>query len=245
MFCSALKRYDYDIYEEIVGISEGAKIKLDDILFLNFRPELINPFSDRKNFGCTTVKLEKDECFVGQTFDWFKGTETTIMGLIEKQEDGTEYFMIVEAGTISGVGINNRGVVNLLNYLGNVYFREDGAGYNVLLKRIIKSDCLETAQREVLRSPVALGLNVLMADVEQNCYDYEITSRGIDFKKITERKYIHTNHFKSTKLLAKIFSQSLLLESRERLTRANEILSYEEDIFSNIDKCFCYILKRR
>lgn len=240
-FYASLKKYDKDALEEMIGIAEGANALLEDILLINFKPELMNPFCEA-NLGCTTILNKTQKIFqVGQTFDWFQSCKN-INIMIHYHTSSCEGIMICEAGCIGGIGVNNKGIIVLLNYLNNYYIRYDGCGYNCLLRRTLLSDNLYECERELLRSPIAFGLNILLVSWSGQCRDFELTANGIDFCVLDDEciQYIHTNHYLSNKIKTRIVNRDIILESKERYLAAKECLGRFKNRRDGIEQCFKY-----
>lgn len=236
-FVKTLKLYDSDIFDEMQGIAEGAEVDIADIVVINFIPELINPYCKSVGVGCTTIAIKNEkEYMVGQTYDWFKICKKDLV--LVAFNDGTHRGVILtEAGCIGGIGFNQSGIAVLLNYLGNYYIQNSGVGYYCLLHRALFSDDLIDAQRNLLKSPISLGLNMLLASVNDGCFDYELTCKGIDYIAINERDFVHCNHFLSTKVKNRIYSKSIVLESKNRWKEAKAFLTMNKTE-GRINECF-------
>lgn len=236
----AVRLYDNDALEEMQGIAEGAQVPFEDIITLNMKAELMNPYCESTGLGCTTVAINNENEFsVGQTFDWFCICKKLFVILYFK-EDSHEGFMIAEAGCIGGIGMNNRGIVVLLNYLNNFYIQKEGVSYNCLLRRVLLSDNFTDVQRNLLRSPIAYGLNMLIASKRGECIDFELTSKGTDFYNLTNggKDYVHTNHYLSSKLKTRVISKAILEESKGRYDEAITYLKNSNDNRERLNICF-------
>ena len=99
-----------------------------------------------------------------------------------------------------------------------------GALYNVLLRRTLGSKSIHEAQRNLLRSPIAFGLNVLLADTNGYIIDYELTAKGIDFFFPNDDCLLHTNHYLSDKLSLRRFYKEAQQESVARYETAKFLL---------------------
>ncbi|MDF2511928.1 MAG: hypothetical protein K0S04_1794 [Herbinix sp.] len=240
LFLKALRFYDSDALEEMQGIAEGAQVPLEDILRINLMPELMNPYCTDQTLGCTTVGIKNKLIYtVGQTYDWFQECKDLLV-VLHFREGEREGLMFTQAGCIGGIGMNNRGLAVLLNYLNNYYIRRDGASYHCLLRRALWSDSIEDAQRNILRSPAAYGLNLLLASEDGMCMDYELTARGADFYVLGDREdaYVHTNHYRSDRLKTRIINQNIWKESKGRYDAAKTYFREHQEDPKRMKHCF-------
>lgn len=226
-FIPTLRRYDRELFREMQGIAKGAELTIEEIVFLNARSEIMNPAwaNAQIHEGCTSFILEPSwnqhqEFFVGQTYDWIPECTEQLILYISQNEQGLEMATITEAWILGKLGCNNYGVANLLNYLNNYEINEKGALYNVLLRRVLDSRDFYEAQRNIIRSPIAFGLNLLLTDIQGKSIDYELTANGIDFFNPKNGKLLHTNHYLSDKLSLRTFFKEADQESRLRYETA-------------------------
>ena len=227
----AIKRYDKELYLEIKGIAQGAQRSIEEIVFLNARSEIMNPAWANVSVheGCTTFALgsswnSDQSILLGQTYDWNPECAKQLVLYLSCDEEGLEFATITEAGIIGKVGCNNYGIANLLNYLNNYDVNPHGTIYNVLLRRMLGSKSIYEAQRNLLRSPIAFGLNVLLADTNGYMIDYELTAQGTDFFFPNDDYLLHTNHYLSDKLSLRRFYKDAQQESVTRYETAEHFL---------------------
>lgn len=181
------------------GIAEGAKVELNDIILLNARSELMNSLWSLSPIheGCTTCCIAAkngQKRYVAQTWDWTYLTKDKILIVISRLKNGFNFLTITEPGIVGNIGINNKGLGVFLNYLPVLESNQYGAPYHVLLRRALESYDIEDLQRNIIRSPIAFAIHILVADQVGEIYSYELTANGIDFTKQTNKNFIHTNH---------------------------------------------------
>ena len=236
----SIKKYDKKYYLEIQAIAQGSGFQLNDIGIINCRAEIINPIWKyaKHSEGCTSFYIGKtrtcnQHAYLGQTWDWSGICENLLVMVHSKDEGGHQFFSITEAGSMAKIGVNNKGIANLLNYLHNIDGNASGTPYNILLHRIIDSEDFVDAQRNIMRSPIAYGLNTFIADRFGSVVDYELTPNGIDFFHPQDDLLIHTNHYISEKLLIRTYRKDILKNSYARYQTASEVLGC--GLLSHID----------
>ena len=237
-FIPILRRYDKELFLEIQGIAKGSRCSLEEIMFLNARSEIMNPVWMNTNIheGCSSFVVEpalteKKVMFAGQTYDWYPECQQLLVLYLSRNEDGLEVATITEAGIIAKIGCNNYGVANLLNYLNSFEINEKGVLYHVLLRRVLDSKNFYEAQRQMLRSPIAFGLNLFVADTQNHAVNYELTANGSDFFLPAEGRLIHTNHYLSDYLSLRRFIKQDVQESE---LRYRTIVDYLKEKSGNI-----------
>ncbi len=224
-----IRRYDKELYIEMKAMAKGAEVSLEEILFLNVRSEIMNPAWAKtiSPEGCTSFLVQpcatrNEEYFIGQTYDWFPTCKELLVVLHSEDE---KYITVTEAGILAKIGCNNRGVGNLLNYLNNYEINRNGAPYNILLRRVLNSESFIDAQRNIIRSPIAFGLNIFIADSKGSGINYELAANGIDFFHPENGILVHSNHHLSNKLSLRTFNKKMYPNSQNRYDVAKKILS--------------------
>ncbi len=221
-FIPALKRYDNEILLEMKGIAEGAQVKLEDIVLLNVRSELMNKLWGINTIheGCSTFSIKsknENKTFVAQTWDWLKMSQDKMIILVEKNELNNETFLtITEAGIIGNVGINSNGVSTFLNYISVLETTYLGIPYHVLLRRALEAKDLFDLQREIIKSPISFAVHIMSCDLNQQVKSCELTSTGIDMFEMDEDYLLHTNHIISNKLKCRRVINELYNDSNKR-----------------------------
>ena len=71
-----------------------------------------------------------------------------------------------------------------------------------------------------MRSPIAFGLNLFLADRAGNAADYELTAKGMDFFLPENGLLVHTNHHISEKLSLRTYNKEMYLSSESRYDTA-------------------------
>jgi len=239
-FDKAIRKYDPDLYREMEGIAVGADVSTDEIIFLNVRTELMNAVWNKAAFtneGCTSIFVGPErtvdhKIYVAQTWDWIEDAKEVIIMLHSDDQKGHQFITVTEAGIIGSMGINNKGVAVLLNYLPVREINTHGTPYHILLRRVLESHSMSDAQCHVIRSPIAFALNVIIADSKGQAIDMELTAKGTDLRYPINNQLVHTNHLLSRRLQVREV-KALHLQSVMRLKTANEVLHSNNKIELN------------
>lgn len=235
-FIQPLKKNDKGIYQEFEGIAAGAGVSIEEIVFLNVRTDIHTPTWNKASLtkGCTSLIIGKEKSinqkvYAAQTWDWIKEAKDVLIILNSDDGKGHKSLTITEAGIIGSMGINNHGLVTLLNFLYAYEINTNGAPYHVLLKRSLDSKNVFEAQRNLVKSPIAFAVNIMLADINNSMLGMELTSRGIDYYKDENGYLLHTNHFISD-LLKQRGNLITLPESKDRYNTAQAFLENKSDI---------------
>lgn len=247
-FRKVICKYDWDLYKEMEGIASGAGLSVDDIIFLNVRTELMNAVWNKASLvkeGCTSIfvgteRTDNNKIYMAQTWDWIEASKEVIIMLHSNDRKGHQFITVTEAGIIGSMGINNKGVTVLLNYLPISDFNVQGTPYHILLRRALDSQTMLEAQCNVIRSPIAFALNIMIGDSNGKAIDMELTAKGIDLHYPERDLLVHTNHLLSQRLMVREV-KALYLQSNMRLKTVFEQLysnysielSHVKQLFTN------------
>lgn len=230
-FNKGIRKYDPDLYREMEGIAAGADVSISEIIFLNVRTELMNAVWNKAaltNEGCTSIfvgaeRTADNKIYIAQTWDWIEASKEVIIMLHSDDQKGHQFITVTEAGIIGSMGINNKGIAVLLNYLPINEFNAQGTPYHLLLRRVLDSQSMLDAQCNVICSPTAFALNILMADSNGQAIDMELTAKGTDLFYPENNLLAHTNHLLSRRLRVREV-KALYLQSVMRLKTVYEEL---------------------
>ena len=93
-YAATIQRLTPDIYEEMLGIAEGAGLDVLDIVALNSRSEIaLGLFSD----GCSSLGWKRDgEVLLAQNWDWTARVKDNCCLMSIKQENKPAIWMVTE-----------------------------------------------------------------------------------------------------------------------------------------------------
>ena len=223
---------DADIMQELAGIAAGAKQKLEDIIAVNCRTEILygSLGGTQPATECTTVvalpEATKDgNILVGKNWDWRNQTVEAVVVLRIRQRNKPALTMIVEAGMVGRDGFNEHGVLVCCNLLVSNHDRgKVGVPIPILRRRILHSRHYYEAIDALVRAPRGASGNYVIAHRDGVAIDFETTPDDV-FVVYPERGLLtHANHFQSTVAQATGVSKYYTGDSLYRDFRARQLL---------------------
>lgn len=180
--------YDREIFDEMIGIAEGASLPAEDVLAINARTEIL--------FGIAAAAPAAAECTafyagpsatddghvrLGQNWDWYPAAgKSTALFEIE-QGDRPAFVMLAEAGLVGKLGFNADGIGVATNFLLSDRDRGDVlVPYHVILRGILNAHTLEEAAVKVTGHKRAASANYLIASASGVAIDLETGPGGIE-----------------------------------------------------------------
>jgi isopenicillin-N N-acyltransferase-like protein len=196
-----IKKYDAGIFEEMEGIAEGSGTKLEEILALNTRYELLFSQVKLTPDGCTALAALPDATTVGHTllaqnWDFRPGIKDGCVILKIKQEGKPTILLHAEAGTVGNKGVNSHGLGVVLNAL--LSDKDSFAPHPPLLvqcRKALNSRGLNEAMYEVLNTKRSVSSNLILAQAGGAAVNLEMSLLNTSII-VPENGFIaHTNHF--------------------------------------------------
>jgi isopenicillin-N N-acyltransferase-like protein len=194
-FIHVVEEYNADLLAEMRGVADGAEVSLAEIIMLNARTELLSAVPLHECTAVATVPpATAGTVWLAQNWDWNKATYSSILVLKTQQPDRPAITMLVEAGQIGKMGMNDAGLGLCLNWLQADYQRI-GMPVLLLCREILNSAHVDTAINAVYQCQRASAANYLIAYAGEFAVDLETTPDDVDFLEPTDGVLIHTNHF--------------------------------------------------
>ncbi|HEX3170508.1 MAG TPA: C45 family peptidase [Burkholderiales bacterium] len=200
-----IESIDADIMQELRGIAAGAKQKLEDVIAVNCRTEILygSLGGTQPATECTTVvalpEATRDgNMLVGKNWDWRNQTVESVVVLRIRQRNKPALVMIVEAGMVGRDGFNEHGVMVCGNLLvSNEDRGKVGVPIPILRRRILHSRHYYEAIDSLVRAPRGASGNYLIAHRDGVAIDFETTPDNV-YVVYPERGLLtHANHFQS------------------------------------------------
>ncbi len=192
-----LERFDADLYEELLGIAEGADVPPERIVVLNHYTDLrdLRQGEVSGDEGCSVVHVMTDEGPVlGQTWDMHISALPYVMMLgVPAVEGRPAVWTLSLVGCLGMAGLNTEGVGVCINNLRSLDAKV-GVVWPALVRRALAETTAAGARDVLLGAPVGSGHHYLVADGEEA---YGIETSGTHRKVIWEgdpKTYVHTNH---------------------------------------------------
>lgn len=213
-----LERYHKGLYDELLGIAEGAIVGPEDIVVANHYTDLRDLDPDPQRWRPAPTKddpamaaghgadgLGGDGCSViwsetptgrilAQTWDMHATAIPYVMVLgIPESEDGPAARLLTVTGCLGMAGMNTDRVAIAINNL----FSTDatlGIVWPAMVRRALHESTAAEARDVILGSPIGSGHHYLVADRERA---FAIEASGTRRKQVfsgDRRSYCHTNH---------------------------------------------------
>jgi isopenicillin-N N-acyltransferase-like protein len=213
-----LERYHHALYEELLGIAEGAIVAPEEIVVANHYTDLrdldpdperwtMAPTHDDPNLGSTTRGAESlggDGCsmffadtptgrILAQTWDMHATAIPYVMMLnVPESEDGPAARLLTVTGCLGMAGMNASRVGVTIN---NLYSTDATLGvvWPAVVRRALHEDTAAAARDVILGSPIGSGRHYFVADRKEA---FAIEASGTRRKQVLTGtdSYCHTNH---------------------------------------------------
>lgn len=227
-----IEAIDAAIMQEIEGIATGAKQKLEDVIAVNCRTEILygSLGGDRPATECTTVvalpEATKDgNILIGKNWDWRNPTVEAVVVLRIRQRNKPALVMIVEAGMVGRDGFNEHGVLVCGNLLvSNADHGKVGVPIPILRRRILHSRLYYEAIDSLVRAPRGASGNYLIAHRDGVAIDFETTPDDVFVIYPEHELLTHANHFQSVVAQTTGVSKYYTADTLYRDFRARQLL---------------------
>jgi isopenicillin-N N-acyltransferase like protein len=207
-FADAIGDWDPSILTEMQGIADGSGFKLEEIVAVNCRTEILfgarhRAQVDASAHECTTIAVGPNasaggKTLIGKNWDWRSRCQDSVIILQVEQSDGPDFVIVVEAGMVGRDGFNEDGIAVYGNLLRST---KDGGNaaipVPILRRRIINSRRVDDAFSAVLRAQRAASTNYLIAHESGIIIDFEATPEHVYSVYPTGGLLTHSNHFTS------------------------------------------------
>jgi isopenicillin-N N-acyltransferase like protein len=228
-FKPLFEKYCPHLLDEIIGLAEGAGITLAEALAVNIRGELRKAAAE----GCTTYVIGRRgtanrEILAGQNSDM--GQQSIDLGYILhlKPKAKPQVLIWTFGGMIGYHGMNSAGVAifeNALSETGDVPSGRFAMPHYPVKRMILESSSVEAALGLFQKIPLASNKNYVMCDGSGAILDVETTTAGPEVLRDQGAGFLaHSNHFVCGKYANKEKEDPLVVDSRKRLDRINELL---------------------
>ena len=207
--------------DEIRGMAEGAGVGLNSLFGLNAAQELT--YSQ----GCSSLAVNGETTADGSVMLAHNEDNSPFYSdhcyMIEGKPDEEPAFLaFAYAGFVLHQGFNDRGVGSV----GNALYSSDlrvGVPKLVAYREIMRSEFLEDAIRRCINPERANGNNHVLASLDGEVYDVEVSATRYSLLYAEDGIMAHTNHFTAPEL-QQLDAWADLLNSRVRLNRLRKLL---------------------
>ena len=242
------------LFSELLGIAAGSGLRLDEVLALNARTELLpasfpaGAETDRNRTNavertaglpaslaegeCTSIAVAGSRMLdgntrVAQNWDWIGAQRTHVLLVSVDKPDGASLTLITEAGMLAKIGFNQAGLaigLNILRAVGDGA-RELGIPVHVFQRAAL--ECATVAEVVALarHTPFAASSNAILGDATGQVGALEYSHGGSATVAAEDGVVLHTNHFCAHELCALQAPLDAMPTSEPRLARARAITS--------------------
>ncbi len=234
-FAGLIESFDKNIYAEMNGIADGAGFKIEEIVAINCRTELL--FGGRgkaratlPEAECTTIAVSpkasaSEGTILAKNWDWRLPCQETVIILQAEQEEGPNFVMLVEAGMVGRDGFNDAGIAVCGNLLRSTL---DGtkAGVPVpfIRRRVLNSTRLDHAMGEILNAERAASTNYIIAHESGIILDFEASPEQVYTIYPRQGLLTHSNHFTAIAAQVQGIGKLSSPDTLYRMHQARELL---------------------
>lgn len=237
LFQPYVEMYAPDFMKEINGISEGANIKLEEALLPQVRQEVVY-FGQYGGNECTSYAIGRSytkdgKIYSGQNADLAGDFESVSNVITFAVDNKPKVMMIVPAGQISYLGINDRGMGINCNFLPCAGWRIGFPRY-LISRLLLEAEDISSAKEKMMSiKERASSRNILLTSDSGEFIDFEMIPERVARVETTE-KFVHSNHFIDPAMKQFEKSDELeMIDSTWRLDRLTELIETNK---GNIDE---------
>ncbi len=247
------------IIEEIEGLAAGSGLKVNEILALNCRTEILPPsflgmeyahsdVAKARNAAmglfdigeCTSVAVAGTRCAdghtrVAQNWDWVGFQRQNVIALRVHRDGWPDYVTLTEAGIVAKIGVNEHGVGVGLNILRATDDRE-GLGIPVHIFQRMALDCADVKSVVALARSLkfAASSNAILGDPSGHVTSLEYSPSGAVALSPDHGVVAHTNHFCDSRLAERQAPLTQMLTTEPRLQCADRHIADWPDLIDDV-----------
>ena len=219
-----LQQYSPDLLSELRGMSEGAGVSEEDLMFLQIRNQLTADMDS----GCTSISIGKSISATGspliaQNWDNDAALDPFTIVLIRRPASAPAFMSITQAGLIAYIGVSEVGMAACLNSLP-APSRAVGVPHYFTLRRLYECRNLDEAVHVIASAHRAIPASIMLA-TPQGPANLEVTIDSVHvLRPESVSPLTHTNHCLHPELAGVNEQFDELIQSRPRLGRINRLL---------------------
>lgn len=230
LFEPYIEKYSPGFLEEIAGLGEGANISATEALLLQIRQEVVYLTKyGVGGFECTSYAIGPEytadgKMYSGQNADLAGDFESVSNIITFAVNNKPQVMMLVPAGQISYLGMNDEGMSANCNFLSCQGWKKGYPRYLISRLLLEQRSFEEACAKLAALTERASSRNILLADYKGNIADFETTSE--DYGRIDAKElFVHSNHFIDSHMRRYERGGSLeLLDSEWRLKRFSDLV---------------------
>jgi isopenicillin-N N-acyltransferase like protein len=227
MYLPNAEKYAPEIIEEMKGMAAGAKVDLQDILFLNITYEISTP----SVMGCTSFAAAGEAVtgggvIAGQNFDYIEPWEEFVVLLKMKPSAGTQIMAVTAAGCLGLIGFNSAGISLNLNLLKNKdsMTPHSGVPTHIILRKVFSCQTISEAITAIASAEGRAAKNYLLASRQGDVIDIETTTDDLEIQFPERGIFTHANYFKTDRFKSNDLAPLFLSDSYIRSYRLFQLM---------------------
>lgn len=231
-FAHQIEAADPPILEEMRGIAEGSGYKLEEIVAINCRTEILfgreSPAAGAHE--CTTIAINPNASrdkttILAKNWDWKAACQESVIILQAQQDDGPDFVMVVEAGMIGRDGFNEHGIAVCGNLLRSTLDgSRSGVPVPLIRRRVLNSRRLDDALGAIMKADRAASTNYIVAHESGVIINFEASPEQVYPVYPEAGLLTHSNHFTATAALVQAIGCDVGPDSLYRIQRARDLL---------------------
>lgn len=229
-FVPLIEGFDSELMEEMRGIADGSESRLEEIVALNSRTEIMFKDGTLSQGECTALAVTPEasatgHTLIGQNWDWMVGVKKNVLVLEIEQRERPNILTFTEAGFVGKIGLNSAGIGLCANLLVGPE-TVPGVPFHLFCRGILNASTLGEAIGKVLGAQSGACGNFLIAHADGEAIDLETTPRGSDYLYSRSGVLTHSNHFES-RLTVEDVGRRLFPDTILRYCRSGKLLEKE------------------
>ncbi|HTY55936.1 MAG TPA: C45 family peptidase [Candidatus Binataceae bacterium] len=231
-FIPIIEDFDRELMEEIRGIAEGAKARLEDVVAINARTEMMFKEgvkliqAECTSLAATPEAVGNQHTLIGQNWDWMPQIQKNCVLLDIEQASKPRVITFTEAGIVGKIGMNSAGVGLCCNLLVGAE-TAPGVPFHLLCRGILNSSSMGDAVGVVFSNQSGACGNFLIGHGDGEAIDLENTPKGGDYLYGRTGVMSHTNHFES-RVAVDDQGRKLIPDTILRYCRSGKLLDQEK-----------------
>jgi predicted choloylglycine hydrolase len=247
----AIKDYSPEIADEMEGMAEGSKLRLEELVVITLHEEMYHQGVLPKADHCTAVAAgppdtDDKNTYVGQTWDWYVSLYGASQMLLWKRPEGPSLLTYSYPGLWVGAGMNSEGIALCWTSTQGLDIPGPRVGIPsyVLIAQMLYQKTLKDAIEEAKRAQHAGWFTFVLADREGNLANVEGSPKDGAIEH--HKGHLVRVYYGSRKMTGT--AEGKPVAYHERCQKVYEMLGeakgkvngkFLQDVFSNTGICSC------
>ncbi|MCL6273762.1 C45 family autoproteolytic acyltransferase/hydrolase [Muricauda sp. 2012CJ35-5] len=198
-FTNSIKQWTPELYEEIIGIADGADQNFRDVFVLNLLDEFwvyVNNIHNHHCSGMGVPAIDGNPGYLSQNMDLENYTDGfQLLMRLERSKKRPEQLILTQPGLIALNGLNEKGIGVCVNTLIQLKSNATGLPVAFVIRRIINSKTKIEALDFIKKVNHASGQNYIVG-IKDEVFDFEASANKVErfIPENSNGAVYHTNH---------------------------------------------------